>query len=1731
MSGKQKSKLSKARAGKLPQVKRQIMENSERILSTLISHIPGVVYRCKNDLDWTMEYASDGIKDLTGYPVEEFVNNQIRSFSSIIVPEDRVAVAAEIQKALGAQQSYAIEYRITTASGDRKWVAERGSGTFSGGNEIIAREGFFTDITERKEVEATLRESAEQFRSIFENSVDAILLTMPDGSILAANPAACRMFGRSEEELRQIGRTGIADITDPMLTDAIEERKQTGRFQKEYSHIRKDGTRFPTEVSSGIFTDKNGREETIVIIRDITRRKQAVEKIHKLNEELEERVRQRTVELTEANEALKKSEATLRSVFSASPVGILLVTSDRKISWMNNRMTSITGYTLEDLEGGNPSIFYPTEEEFVQVGKLVFEKVLQGNTVESDTKWVRKDGAIRHIHLSVAPIDPNNSSIGQVSMVSDITEQKEAEKKLIESEERYRTVIENSNDGVALSRDGKYVYINKKFLKMFGYDRPDDLLGKSPRMTIHPDDREIALAHVLKRQRGEVASSEYTFRGIKKDGSTIYVEVSGATMIFRGEMATIGFVRDITKRKQAEEALRESEDRFRTLLEKSGEVISLTDINQKRTYVSLSVKTVLGYSVEEYCALKWSNVCHPDEFQMLEVNRVWMLEHPGETVTFTSRLRHKDGRWRWMESTSRNLLNDPKVRAIVVNYHDITERKNAEEALKASEDRFRTLVEKSSEVIQLIDAGERRVYVSPTVTSILGYSPEEFLAQPAEDATHPDDRAIINTAHSRADKNPNETATVTYRRKHKDGSWRWTETTTRNLLDDPNVRGHVINFHDITDRINAEEALRASEERFRTLIEKSDEIISLSDREGKRMYVSPSIEKILGYSPEEYLTMDWHATTHPDEVPIREKGRIMMVSQPGETFTFISRLRHKDGSWRWTENTARNLLDDPSVRALVVNFHDITERKNTEEALRLDEARLESLVKLSQQNVDNVQGLLDIALEEAINLTGSKIGYIYHYDEQKEEFTLNTWSRDVMKECSIANPDSLYNLEKTGLWGETVRQRRPILVNDFQAPHSLKKGYPEGHAPLYRYLTIPVFVEDRIVAVIGVANKETDYDQSDTRQLTLLMDAVWRMAERKQTEEALREAKEVAESATRAKSNFLANMSHEIRTPMNAIIGLSRLAMKKSRSVKQQDYLNKIQSSAHTLLGIINDILDLSKIEAGKLEINNTTFNLDKLLQNVSTVTALKAQEKGLTLFFHRRPGVPLLVTGDPLRLGQVLVNLIGNAVKFTDTGEIVVEIKKIEKKKKRQVILEFSIRDTGIGMTPKQISRIFIPFTQADESTTRRYGGTGLGLAISKQLVEQIGGTISVASTAGVGSTFTFTVLLAPAKKEHVQKEQRLINTNVLVVDDSEKDRAILTTMQGARILLVDDNEINRQVAKEILEGAGFVVELANNGLEAIDRVADIATPLDALLMDIQMPAMDGFEATQNIRKNLQNATLPIIAMTAHAMESDRQRCFQAGMNDYVPKPIDPDQLIAAVTRCIKPHAGTPSVAINGAKPRLTITKEFPDSLPGINIETALKRMSGNKQLLTKLLLVFADNYAGAAREIRKALDDGNFDLAQRLAHGLKGISGNLSADDIFTASQDLEAAIKKGGKKGHADICLAKLEKALKKVIKAVKTLPTKNDAQKEPADLQGRTPPDPEKIAPILREVHHLLNKNSLTARKKFTALKRQFNGGESGAVFLEQLEDALNRMDFKSARKHVLSIAALLGIDLQ
>jgi signal transduction histidine kinase/CheY-like chemotaxis protein/HPt (histidine-containing phosphotransfer) domain-containing protein len=641
-----------------------------------------------------------------------------------------------------------------------------------------------------------------------------------------------------------------------------------------------------------------------------------------------------------------------------------------------------------------------------------------------------------------------------------------------------------------------------------------------------------------------------------------------------------------------------------------------------------------------------------------------------------------------------------------------------------------------------------------------------------------------------------------------------------------------------------------------------------------------------------------------------------------------------------------------------------------------------------------------------------------------------------------------------------------------------------------------------------------------------------RIAERTAAAEA---AQQTAEDATKAKSEFLANMSHEIRTPMNAIIGLSFLAKKTALSTQQRDYVNKIHSSAQALLGIINDILDISKVEAGKLELEAVPFDLEKVLADVSNVASFKAQEKNLEMLFSLPPSVPTGLVGDPLRLNQIILNLVGNAVKFTTQGEVVVRVSEVERSESA-ITLRLEVTDTGIGMTEEQAARLFQAFTQADSSTTRQYGGTGLGLAISKQLVEKMGGQIGVRSTPGIGSTFHFTArfgLQAEQAPRGATMSQDIRGMRVLVVDDSRTARDILaqtlselrfevTTadsgaaalaevtramhtpghpgfgvvimdwkmpgmdgveatrrllaqavggkatpvvlmataydksevaaaaqdagavnvltkplnpsllldairsalsgaaaeraplrenetdqgVAGVSVLVAEDNEINQQVAREILEGAGVRVEMVENGQEAVERVGADSNRYDVVMLDLQMPVMDGFEAARRLREKFNAAQLPIIAMTAHAAQDQIDKCLAAGMDAHVAKPIDPDALFAALRKWAKPRGAAP--AANTAAASAPATQGLPASLPGVDVPGALKRLGGNAALLRNLLASFLKAKASAKDELTAAGAAREAKKGESVAHAMKGTAGNLGIDAVAAAAADLEQAFR---------------------------------------------------------------------------------------------------------------------------
>ncbi len=734
--------------------------------------------------------------------------------------------------------------------------------------------------------------------------------------------------------------------------------------------------------------------------------------------------------------------------------------------------------------------------------------------------------------------------------------------------------------------------------------------------------------------------------------------------------------------------------------------------------------------------------------------------------------------------------------------------------------------------------------------------------------------------------------------------------------------------------------------------------------------------------------------------------------------------------------------------------------------------------------------------------------------------------------------------------------------------------------------------------------------------------------------EEMRKARALAEEAARMKSDFLANMSHEIRTPMNAIIGTAYLALKTNPSARQRDYLKKIQASSQILLGIINDILDLSKIEAGKLVVERTGFELQQVLDSVTNLVAEKAAGKGLELIVNIASDVPANLVGDPLRLGQVLTNYVNNAVKFTEHGEIEISVA-VDHAKGNDLFLRFAVRDTGIGLTDEQKNRLFQNFEQADTSTTRKYGGTGLGLSIAKQLAELMGGAVGVDSEFGKGSTFWFTARLGRGKRK---RSKPLLNPamrgcRVLLADDSDTAREVigemlrsltfdvtavasgdaaiaeiarsdaigeryevalldwrmaeldgiatarkiralnlekpprlviisaygrdelfhaaeaagienvlikplspsllfdtivnqgateheeateespteseietrLASIAGARVLLVEDNDMNQQMASELLGSVGLNVELAENGRIAVEKVQ--AQEFDVVLMDMQMPEMDGITATREIRKLPQYAELPIVAMTANAMEGDREKCLAAGMQDHVAKPIDPDTLWRALLRWIKPREGLP--AGSPTAPRPGAAKEEEWTLPeiaGIDTAQGLKRAIGKGSLYLAMLRKFLDGQADTPAQVSSALDADDWQLAERLAHTLKGTAGNIGANAIQEAAAKLEAAIAAHTDRAKIDALLADLNRPLDETIAALRAaLPAEasvNAAAADPAELRQQVARLAELLADDDAEASELLVAHANLFQAAF---------GKDYAL----IADAIARFDFEKA----------------
>ena len=625
------------------------------------------------------------------------------------------------------------------------------------------------------------------------------------------------------------------------------------------------------------------------------------------------------------------------------------------------------------------------------------------------------------------------------------------------------------------------------------------------------------------------------------------------------------------------------------------------------------------------------------------------------------------------------------------------------------------------------------------------------------------------------------------------------------------------------------------------------------------------------------------------------------------------------------------------------------------------------------------------------------------------------------------------------------------------------------------------------------------------------------ITEHKKNEQNLIEAREDAESATRVKDEFLANMSHEIRTPMNAITGFTELVLETELSPKQTDYLCKIQQSTSALLVVIDEILDFSKIKAGALELEEINFRPATIIHNISTIFSSQSNDKGLNLVFDLDSRLPKVLRGDSRQINQVLVNLTSNAIKFTEQGEVKVSIAEVGRDDSA-VKVKFSLRDSGIGIEKDTLQRIFTSFTQADNSTTRKYGGTGLGLTICAQLIKLMGGKIAVESTPGQGSLFFFTLDLAVGDGGKTMSGESLDLPVEVVVN--RKAPAIL---RGCRVLLVEDNLINQQVALEKLKKIGLIVELAVNGREAVKAAAE--RDYDAILMDIQMPVMDGLTAATLIRKEEAvrrgsgiGRRVPIIAMTANIMcandmAEDEKKSLAAGMDAHIGKPIDIESLDQTLINCIAPERvkrAIPAV-VKGDKLAL-----FPDSLPGLELAKGLQNLEGNLKLYKKLLRSFLSDNLTTVSQVKTALVQNDRAKVRLLIHTIKGVAGNLGAFDLQKAAALLEEPLilsETSNLDDHFTQLFDDFSYHLQRVMESIKKLPLVEEETKlsKPLDL--------EKVKLQLAELDELLQRSDFQALARFNELKPALLTLEVSGT-LKKLEHAIESFAFQPAREELV-----------
>ncbi len=1362
----------------------------------------------------------------------------------------------------------------------------------------------------------------------------AVMITDHHGDIVYVNAAFTAMTGyTSEEVLGHNPRILKSAKQEPGYYRDLWKSITAGRhWHGELVNRRKDGSLYLEEMSIAPVLDSAGIiVQYVAIKQDVTERRKA-----------------------------DKSKAFLAAIVESSDDAIIGKTIDGTISSWNEAAEAMYGYRADEVIGKPISLLVPADrqDEMAQI----LDAITRGQRLSHfETVRVNRDGRPIEVLLTVSPIkDVAGATVGVATIARDISARRQADRAMRDSAERFRALFERSLDCLYIHDfDGNFLDINPATLKLLGYEREDipslhvsSLLSADQMPKAIQAMTELAETGTcnetiecrLKNARGGVAFTEHRITVIPWEGTT---------------RAILGIARDITERKKMDEA----RALLASIVESSEDAIASAALDGTILSWNKSAEGLFGYTAEEIIGENAAILGPPghthDPSLILANLRTGAVSHyeaswvrkdgvPLDVAVTVSAIRNPGGE---LVGTS-------------VIVRDISERLRTEQTLRESAERFQALFERSLDCLYIHDFEGNFLDANPAALKLLGYEREDIASLSFASLLSADQMAKALEGMKELAETGTQQKTTDLRLRAKTG-----------VLVDVEAKASVIPLgriprailgvaRDITQRKLAEEALRESEERFRSMADGCPAIMWVTDPQGGIRFVNRTCREFFGITYEKVEGGNWHPLLHPEDAA-DYLAAFQGAVEAHAPFRAEARVRRADGEWRWVSSYAEPRLSRTGEFLGHVGLSpDITERKQAEDALRNSEETFRQLT-------ENIREVFWIRPPDA-----NEMIYISPAYEQVWGRSCDSLYRNPMAWQEAIHPDDVEHARSMAvrqLQGDSV-----VLEYRIRTPDGLEKWIRNRAFP----------IRDEVGKLIRVAGIAEDITQQ------------------KRYETELIRAREAAEMANRAKSEFVANMSHEIRTPMNGVIGMTGLLLDTDLTAEQRQYAEIVRLSGESLLAVINDILDFSKIEARKLELEVVDFDLREVLEASIELLSPSALGKGLRLECMIGPEIPVRLKGDYGRLRQVLLNLAGNAIKFTSQGEVIIRVR-LDREDKDSAGIRFSVEDTGIGIPADRQADIFSPFTQADGSTTRKYGGSGLGLAISRQLVEMLGGQIGVDSEPGKGSEFWFTAVF---EKQAAGPCADVLNVREPVVDSDGGSRPKYnSTKRLGRILLAEDNVTNQQVAMAILKKLGCSADAVANGKEALASLRSI--PYDLVLMDCQMPEMNGYDAAaciRNPRSGVHNSQVPIVALTAHAMNGDREKCLAAGMNDYIAKPVQPSTLAAILDKWLPRE---PEIARSDAALETAWSSEPPPTPTPVFDESALmKRLMGDRELAQTIAGGFLTDMPQQLVALQSHLAARDTHAAALQAHRIKGAAASVGC----VALQKVAGAMETAGQAG---------------------------------------------------------------------------------------------------------------------